>query len=107
MGNVLVAMVLLGWVPVVLALFCVVQARRAVLAAFLGAWLFLPMASIKLSAGIPAYDKMSATCAGVLLAAMLFDFKRLAAFQFSWLDAPMALWCMCPMASSLANDLGP
>ena len=53
MGNSLVTMALLGWIPVVLAVFCILPPRRAVIAAFLGAWLFLTMAGIKIAEGIP------------------------------------------------------
>ena len=48
----------------------------AVIAAFLIAWLFLPMAGFRL-AGLPDYTKMSATTLGVLMGAALFDADRL------------------------------
>ena len=32
-----------GWIPVVLVLFAILPARRAVIFSFLFAWLFLPM----------------------------------------------------------------
>src|SRR5438552_2681123 len=106
MGNSVVSIVLFGWIPVVLILFCLLPARRAVIVAFLLAWLFLPMASIKIAAGIPLYSKMSATCTGILLAALIFDTRRLFSFRPAWIDVPMVIWCTCPMASSLSNELG-
>ncbi|HEY4329275.1 MAG TPA: O-antigen ligase domain-containing protein [Phycisphaerae bacterium] len=106
MESSLVIIVLFGWIPVVLLLFSVIPARRAVIAAFLTAWLFLPMAAFKLAPGIPHYDKMNATCLGVLLASLVFDTRRFLSFRPIWIDIPMALWCCCPMASSLSNELG-
>ncbi|MGE5609503.1 MAG: O-antigen ligase domain-containing protein [Bacillota bacterium] len=103
--SLLVPIALFGWMPVMLGLFALLPARRAVIAAFLIAWLFLPMAGYKLP-GLPDYTKMTATCVGVLLGAAIFDAGRLFAFRPKWVDLPMAVWCLCPFASSLANGLG-
>ncbi|MEW6250728.1 MAG: O-antigen ligase domain-containing protein [Planctomycetota bacterium] len=103
--NIFVYIGLLGWLPAVLFLFAVLPPRRAVLAAFLVAWLFLPIAQFKLS-GLPDYTKMSATCAGVLLATAIFDPGRLLDFRPRWADLPMLVWCLVPVQSSLSNDLG-
>lgn len=103
--NGLVVPVLVGWLPAVMGLFLWLPPRRAVLWSFLIAWLFLPIAAIKV-AGLPDYNKMSATCLGTLLASLAFDGKRLLSFQPRWIDLPMLIWCLCPMASSLANGLG-
>ncbi len=94
-----------GWIPVVLALFATLPARRAVITSFLVAWLFLPMAGFRLP-GLPDYSKMSATCLGVLLGAAMFDSRRLMMFRPSWADIPMALWCLCPIVTSVKNGLG-
>ena len=106
MGNWFVTIALFGWIPAVLALFMAFPPRRAVIAAFLLAWLFLPMAGFKLAEGIPVYDKMSATCVGVLLGMLAFDLRQLQTFRAGWIDLPMLIWCFCPLASSLSNDLG-
>lgn len=106
MGNWFVYIALFGWIPAVLTLFRVLPSRRAVIVAFLAAWLFLPMAGLKLTDGMPPYDKMSATCVGVLLGMLAFDSRRLTTFRTRWIDLPMLIWCLCPLASSLANDLG-
>ena len=42
----LVDVMLYGWIPVVIYLFLVMPPRRAVISAFLIAWLFLPMAGV-------------------------------------------------------------
>jgi hypothetical protein len=98
--------VMIAWIPVVLVLFSRLPIQRALIVSFLIAWLFLPMGDIKLS-GLPNYTKMSATCYGVLLATLIFDIQRLQHFRPHWIDIPMALWCLSPGVSSLANGLGP
>lgn len=96
---------LFAWIPAVIGMFLVMRPRRAVITAYLFAWLFLPVAAIPIS-GLPDYTKMSATCVGVLLASLIFDSRRLIGFSPRWLDLPMLAWCLCPMASSLTNGLG-
>jgi hypothetical protein len=103
--SLLVPIVMFGWIPVVVGLFAMMPPRRAVLTSFLIAWLFLPIAGYKIE-GLPAYTKMSATCVGALLGAALFDRGRLLSFRLGWIDVPMLIWCLCPFASSLMNDLG-
>src|SRR4051794_10191930 len=93
------------WIPTVLVLFAVLPSRRAVIVSFLGAWLFLPMVSYPLS-GLPDYTKMSATCAGIFLATLIFDVKRVVRFKPSLVDVPMAIFCLCPFFSSMLNGLG-
>jgi len=97
--------VMIAWVPVVLLLFAVLPSRRAVIVAYLSAWLFLPVVSYRLPF-LPDYTKMSATCAGVLLGAIAFDTKRLVTYRPQWIDVPMALFCLSPFASSITNGLG-
>lgn len=94
------------WMPVVLLLFAVLPARRAVIVSFLTAWLFLPMVTYKLPF-LPDYTKMSATCAGIFLATIIFDVKRVVRFKPSWADVPMVLFCVFPFLSSMSNGLGP
>jgi hypothetical protein len=94
-----------GWPLVVIVLFGKTQPRIAAVTAFLGAWLFLPMAGYNF-AGLPGYGKMEAASYGALLGMILFDSSRLGTFRLTWLDLPMIVWLLCPMASSLANGLG-
>jgi hypothetical protein len=105
--NLLVPLVMIGWIPVVLYLFSRLPARQAVVVSFLTAWLFLPQAAIKIVNGIPEYNKVSATCYGIFLATLIFDVGRFRTFKLGWLDIPMLIWCVAPMFSSLANNLGP
>jgi len=101
----LVPLVMFGWIPTVLYLFYRFPANRAIVISFVGAWLFLPVATYALP-GLPDYTKMSATCYGILLATALFDSGRFTTFRPSWLDIPILVWCLCPIASSLSNGLG-
>ncbi len=99
-----VYLAMFGWIPFVIYLFRWVPAQRAVIVSFIIAWLFLPVVQFTLPG--PDYTKMSATCYGILLATILFDVKRFSSLQLEWLDLPMVVWCLCPLASSLQNDLG-
>ncbi|HVT88763.1 MAG TPA: hypothetical protein VHD56_07930 [Tepidisphaeraceae bacterium] len=104
--TLVVSIALFGWIPLVLTLFMLVPPRRAVIISFLFAWLFLPIAEFKLGEGIPVYSKMTATCFGVLIGVLLFDPRKLRSFHFCWMDVPTTVWCICPLFSSLNNDLG-
>lgn len=103
--KVIADIVMAIWIPAVLVLFALLGSRRAVIVTFLGAWLFLPMVNYSLP-GLPDYSKMSATCAGIFLATIIFDVKRVVRFKPSWADVPMFVYCICPSISSLLNGLG-
>lgn len=100
-----VHLALIGWIPVVLVLFALMRPRRAVISAFLIAWLFLPVAGYAMPA-LPDYTKITATSYGVLLGVLLFDAGRLLQFRPSWIDLPAVVWCLVPLASSISNGLG-
>jgi hypothetical protein len=104
--NLVVPLVMFGWIPVVLYLFHRFSPRQAVIISFLVAWLFLPEAALPLS-GLPNYTKVTATCYGILLATFIFDMNRFQSFRWGWLDIPMLVWCVCPFIASMMNDLGP
>jgi hypothetical protein len=103
--NLLVPLVMFGWIPIVIYLFSRYPARRAIVISFIVAWLFLPQAVLPLP-GFPDYDKMAATCYASVLATLIFDVGRFRTFRLSWIDLPMLIWCLCPIAASLSNDLG-
>ena len=106
-ASAIVSLSLFGWIPVVILLFTVLRPTRAVIVAFVGAWLFLPQAGFAIPGPVPNYDKVSATCLGVFLAAMLFDSQRLARFRLRWFDAPMLLWIGVGFVSSFLGGWGP
>jgi len=93
-----------GWIGVVLLLFSQLPPRRAVIASFVVGWLFLPMYKYELPG--PDYTKASATCFSVLLAALIFDSRRLLSLSYfpAVADIPMIVWCLCPMASAISNS---
>lgn len=101
----LVYIVMFAWIPAVLYLVWWLPARQGIIVSFITAWLFLPEAKFPLP-GFPDYTKASATCYGILLATIIFDAKRFSSFRLGWLDLPMLIWCICPFASSISNNLG-
>lgn len=104
--NAIVTLSLFGWIPVVVLLFTVLAPTRAVVAAFVGAWLFLPQAGFDIPGPLPNYDKVSATCLGVFISAMLFDSQRLGRFRLRWFDAPMLVWIGMGFVSSSLGGWG-
>ena len=101
----LVKIALFGWVPVVLCLFAVLPPRRAIIVAFIGGWLFLPMYAVDV-VGLPPFSKVSASAYAVMLAVVLFDAGRLVAFRPRWFDLPVTVWVTAPLFASLSNGLG-
>jgi tetratricopeptide (TPR) repeat protein len=105
MINILALIAILGWAPLIVVLFALWPARRAVVVGSIAAWLILPPAQIDLP-GLPDYSKTTAATAGILLGTLIFELHRLLAFRLRCLDLPMILWSLCPLISSLSNDLG-
>jgi hypothetical protein len=103
--NSLVPIALYGWFVVVFGLFIVLRPRRAAIASYLGAILFLPQAELTLE-GLPEITKITITSFAVLFAIAVFDVGRLLRFRPSMVDTPIAIWCVVPMASSITNGLG-
>ncbi|MEL7418507.1 MAG: O-antigen ligase domain-containing protein [Cyanobacteria bacterium J06555_3] len=99
-------LIMIAWIPIVFYFFRRFKATEAVIISFVVAWLFLPQRAGFTFPGLPDYERMSATVYGILLATALYDLERLRRFSFSWVDLPMAVWCCCPLFSSLSNELG-
>lgn len=102
--NTTTQIVLFGWPVAAIMLFAVLPPRRAALVSLLAAWLFLPVAAVDLP-GIE-YNRTTAGSIGVLLGALLFDFRRFLILRPRWYDVPIVGLCLCAMASSLVNGLG-
>lgn len=101
----LVPIALFGWPIFQIALFALIgNSRRALLAGVVSGMLFLPMAGYDLP--VISITKFTAIPIGALLGVMLFDFGRLMAFRFRWIDLPVLLMCMVPIGTSLSNGLG-
>ena len=96
---------LLAWTPLVFAMFALLKPRHAVLAAYLGGWLFLPVFGIRIPV-LPDLDKTSVTSMAVLLCVAIFDVNRILSFRVRWFDLPMLAWCVTPFFSSVDNNLG-
>ncbi len=97
-------LVMLAWLPFVMALFLLTTPKRAVLWSFFLAWLFLPMAKYDFP-NIPTYTKMTATSFGVLLGVLLFDPGRLMTFKPRWIDLPLVLFAtVAPVMTTLTNS---
>lgn len=104
--TVMVPIAMFGWIPVVMLLFVLLPPRRAVIAAFIGGWLFLPWKGYPIE-GFIDYTKMTVVCLSALLGVAAFDTTRLVSFRPRWFDLPMVAWCLCPAASAIANGFGP
>lgn len=103
--RITVYIALFAWPAVSLALFSLMRPRRAAIASVILGWLFLPVANYRFP-GIIDYTKTVATSLCPLLGVLVFDLRKLLQFRPNWKDIPMAVFCLCPFASSLTNDLG-
>jgi hypothetical protein len=103
--SIAVAIAMFGWIPLTLALFAALPARRAVIASYLGGMLLLPIYSYKMQ-GVPDYGKETAASMILLPCVLLFDLKTLSRFRPRLLDLPMLVFCTVPLFSSLQNNLG-
>jgi hypothetical protein len=103
--QVLVPIVLYGWLPLVLVIFRDLRGHRALATVYVFAWLFLPSTAIHFRS-LPDYTKVSATSLGVVIAMLLFEPRRLTSFRPHWLDALMLTFCLAPIPSSVSNELG-
>ena len=103
--NFVAALVMFLWIPFVFWIFKSFPARRAIVITFIAGALFLPEVQLTIP-GFPDYTKFSAASYAVLIFTILFDIQRIKQFRFGWLDVPIIIWCVCPLISSLTNDLG-
>jgi hypothetical protein len=111
-----VPFLMFAWFPVVFVLFARLPKHRAVLVAFITGVLFLPgILDKKINADAPdpvpvpfvPLTKQNTICLAILLATAVLDRRRLLSFRPARVDLPMAVWCLCPFLSSLANAAPP
>jgi hypothetical protein len=103
--QLLVPIVLYGWLPLVLVIYRDLRGHRALAAVYVFAWLFLPSTGLQFR-GLPDYTKSSATSLGIVIAMLLFEPRRLTSFRPHWIDIPMLVYCLAPIPSALSNELG-
>ncbi len=103
--TILVPLMLIGWVPFTVILFCNLKPHRAVLISVIGGILFLPQTGYALS-GLPDFTKQTAIALGIILGGELSGKRSTFVFKITRLDAPMIIWCLSPIFSSLSNGLG-
>lgn len=101
----LIPIALLGWIPLTILLFLNFKPHHAAMVSVIGGTLFLPMAGYDLP-GLPPLTKNSVIGIGLLLGGWLSGQRSIANFHWSRYDLPMLIWCVCPLASSLSNNLG-
>ena len=93
------------WIPIILVLFATLPIRKAVVIAFVGGFLFLPVITYNVDK-LPPYDKNTATCLGVFIATLFFNTERFLRFRFHAYDIPAIVLSLVPIAASLSNGLG-
>lgn len=103
--NVLVPLALLGFVPAAVAAVLWLGARRGLVAAMLGGWLFLPSFDGRYSFSI-FHGKAVLIGAVLLVGSLALDLPSWRRLRPGLLDVPMAALCLLPFATSLANGLG-
>ena len=103
--SLLVPVVMYGWIPFVIYIFTFKSSRHACLICFLSAWLFLPNAEYQIS-GLPDYNKITATCYGIMISVFLFDREKLLKTRPNLYDIPIICYCFSPLFSSIDNGLG-
>ena len=97
---------ILAWIPVVLVVFMLLPARRAMVVSAIAGWLLLPPLGIGL-AGVPDYTKTGAAILSILLATIIFEPVRLFAFRPRWFDLPMVVFCLVLILPPLTTIWGP
>jgi len=103
--SVLVPLFLFGWIPVSLLLFHFLAPIRATAFTLALGACFLPVAGYSIP-GLPDFTKTFAVSIGGLSGVLLFHRELLVRFRPNAADIPAAVFCLCPLASSLSNDLG-
>jgi len=104
--DILVPTAMFGFIPLVIGLFALLPARRALIITFFAGWMFLPLASYRLQS-MPDYDKVLAISVACTIGALIFDASTLLSFRPRLIDLPAAFWCIAPFLSSVHNGLGP
>lgn len=96
---------LVAFVVITYWLFGALGPRRAVVAALVGGWLFLPVFDGHLS--VPFMPtKMTFVPTVILILSLAADSGAWTRLRLHWVDAVAFVLCFSPFATALANDLG-
>lgn len=101
--------VLFSWFILGVGVIAVFRGRWGMLLSLMLGWMLLPMGEVDLP-GIPPVNKNTVTAGAALLGVIIFDSAALSRFKPNLLDLPMAIWCLVPVLSVVANgpmDSGP
>lgn len=99
--SALIPITLFGYLPVMLFGCALLSARRAVLLAYLVAWLFLPLKAYHLP-GLPEYSKVSAAAVVCVLGTLIFHSGAILRLRPSVLDLPILLYLLSPVLTNVA-----
>jgi hypothetical protein len=102
--NIVAFSAICAWIPIIVALFALIPPRRAVIAAFVVGYLFLPDLNWHFPT-IPDVNKVTLTEVGVILGSLLLDGGRLFAVRPRLIDLAWLILCLTPIVSSLTNGL--
>lgn len=103
--SLLVPLALFGWIPLTIFFFLNLKPHHAAIISVIGGTLFLPMAGYNFQ-GLPPFTKNTVIAIGLILGGQISGHRRAADFRWCRYDVPMLIWCLCPLASSLSNNLG-
>ena len=80
--------------------------RTSVIIVTVTGWMFLPQAHLEIP-HIPFKTKTQAISVALLLGVLVKDPGFLKKIRWSWIDIPMACWCLAPFMASMTNaELG-
>lgn len=107
---------LAAWLPLSIYFFWRYSTRQAILLTFMGGWAVLPSANYAAApvdfaywiVGVSLTSDYFITKATVLgfaglMNLLLFDARALRRFRLTFWDLPMAVWCLVPLLSAVAN----
>lgn len=75
------------------------------LISIIGGWLLMPQTGWDLP-GIPEYTKHTAIALGLIIGGIISGHHRRSHFTWKIYDLPIIIYCLCPIATSMTNQLG-
>ena len=103
--NTLADLILIGYVPLSLAIFAVLSPHRAGLVVIALGWMFLPIHEIN-TRGLPDLTKSMSVALAVAAGVLCFDLRRVLTLRLQWFDLATVAWLLVPACSSIVNNLG-